>query len=383
MESQPIKNVRRSCTAKVQTVAREHGVTPLGMVPYSTAQFFEDIRKPLIRSSPLGCLDDCPRKFLYTYKLGIQTRKYESPLVLGQMVHSILEGLFLGFTEEEALNASALQMKKEFDRLTEATGPDGFIGLEDAGVMLKQLDEDFHKARAMALIFWRSVPFDPSKWEILKAPDGTRMAEVLLETKYPGLSVPLLTPTDLALVKKETGGVWIVDYKTTGMDAKVRAIPTKFSGQLQLYRIGLQAHLDEWGRGEKVEGSLHAIIQKPGIKYCPRTKDKAGFHSYITRLAEWYKAKEEKDPSNPPMILDPNTFEGPAMTQEFWGRLKQFCAASNATPSVDHFYRNDGACLRWNKACRYMPLCQSHPAMWPHLIRDHYEIRFREDEENA
>lgn len=381
MEAEPRKVWK--CTAKVQTVYQSHGVTPLGMVPKSTADFFTDIRRPPVRSTGLDLLDTCPRKFLYQCKLGINTRAYESPLVLGQMVHSILEGLFLGFTEEQALNASALHMQKEFDRLTQAADPAGMIAGEDVASMLKQLDEDYHKARAMALVFWRDHPFDSSKWEILQAPDGTRMAEVLLEVKYPGLSVPLRSPCDLVLVNKETGGVWIVDFKTTSLNPRTYAIKTRFSAQLQLYRIVLQAHLESWDRGENVEGSWHAVLKKPTIKYCPKTKDKDGFNHYIGRVVKWYAEQREKDPKNPPTILDPNTFQRPVVTQEFMGRLKQFVKASWASPSIDHFYRCDKACLNFNKPCRYMQLCNSDPALWPHLIRDHYDIRFREDEETT
>jgi hypothetical protein len=306
---------------------------------------------------------------------------------MGTIVHKILQSLFMGETPEEALAVSERLLAKEQAKLIEDAGPDGFLSSGDAlEPTLKKLEEDYHKARATGLVFWQFVPFAKDEYEVLRTPDGTPMIEVLLEAEYPGLSRPIRTPCDLALVEKATGDIWIVDYKTTTFDPKKRAIPTKISAQLKLYRLALQSHLDAWaeegylgGRTQKVVGSIHAIIKKPGIKFC---KKDANFAAYIERLVQWYKDKDAADPDNPPLILDPNRFTGPLMTRELWGRLKQYCKACQASPNVDHFYRaGEAACLQYNKICPYMKLCNSDPAMWPELIEQRYRIGFREDEE--
>jgi len=197
------------------------------------------------------------------------------------------------------------------------------------------------------------------------------------------------TPCDLALLNKETGEVWIVDFKTTSFDPRIRCIPTRISPQLALYRFCLQAHLDAWAEqglmpARKVVGSIHAVIKKPTIKYCPDTKDKGGFHCYIERLIQWYKDAEAKDPNNPPVVRDPNRFARGPMTREFWGRLQHYCKLAMSEPNFDTFYRaGEGACLKYNRLCPYMLLCNSAPAMWPDIIRTHYDIRFREDEEET
>ncbi len=374
------------CQSGMSVAAVNHHKMGEG-VPESTVKFFTDIRRPLIRSSPLATLEHCPRKFLYEYKLGIKTRRYESALTMGTIVHKVLEALFTGQQPTEALSVCERLLAKEQQRLVDDAGTDGFLSTgEPLDVVLKKLNEDYQKARATGLVFWQFIPFDATEWEVLKDPNGVPMIEVILECEYPGLSRPLRCPCDLALLHKETGEVWIVDYKTTSFDPKKRAIPTKIGVQMKLYRLVLQTHLDSWSDEglapkQKVAGSLHAIIKKPGIKYC---KKDANFEAFIERLVQWYKDKDEADPENPPLILDPNRFSGPLMTTELWGRLKQYCKAATARPNIHHFYRaGESACLQYNRVCPFMKLCNSEPSMWPDLIQMGYQINFREDAEDA
>ena len=375
-------------TVKARSVRQVHEGTKMGWsVPQSTADFFQDVRKPLIRSSPLQCLDHCPRRFLYEYKLGIRARRYESALTMGTIVHKVLQALFLGETPQDALEVCQRLLAKEQQKLIDQTGADGFLPTGEAlEPALKKIEEDYHKARATGLAFWTCVPFEQDKYEVLRTPGGDPVVELLLETEYPGLSRPFRTPCDLALVEVGTHNVWIVDYKTTSFDPKKRAIPTKISAQLAIYRLSLQSHLDAWHEQDPknfpqytVVGSLHAVIKKPGIKFC---KKDANFEAYIDRLVQWYKDADAKDPDNPPLVLDPNRFSKKLMTEELWGRLKQYCKACQAAPNVDHFYRvGESACLQYNRVCAFMPLCNSDPAMWPDLIEQRYEVSFREDDE--
>ena len=374
------------CRSGMSATQVDRGPAMGTKVPKSTVKFFKDVRKPLIRSSPLACLEHCPRKFLYEYKLGIKTRRYESALTMGTIVHKILEALFTGQKPTEALTVCERLLAKEKERLIEDSGTDGFLTTGEAlDPILKKLDEDYQKARATGLVFWQFVPFDSTEWEVLRDPDNTPMIEVILECEYPGLSRPFRCPCDLVLLHKPTGEVWIIDYKTTSFDPKVRAVPTQIGVQMKLYRLVLQTHLDSWfeaGLAPKrtVVGSMHAIIKKPGIKFCKKDAD---FNAYIDRLVQWYKDKDETDPDNPPLILDPNKFKGPLMTRELWGRLKQYCMAANAVPNVDHFYRaGESACMQYNKICPFMKMCKSDPVMWPDLVEQAFQINFREDAED-
>jgi hypothetical protein len=321
---------------------------------------------------------------MYVSRLGISPKVVERPLSMGSILHVMLSALFQGCSEPEALAVAETAVRVNQDQLLGWADPAGFLpDGQDLKAALENLDEDYHKARAMALVFWREKAFDTTKWEVLQAPDGTPMVEVILSVQVKGLPLPIRATCDLALVNKQSGEVWIVDFKSTSFDPMKRAQPTRFSPQLALYRIALQLALDSWNpTGRVVAGSFHAIIQKPGIKYCPTTKDKGGFGDYITRLVQWYKEKEAKDPNHPPMILDPNRFSKPLMTEEFWRRLVAYCQAATVEPTPSLFHRaGEGACFKYNRVCPFMALCVSDESMWPGLIRDYYTIRFREDEE--
>lgn len=379
----------------------------LNVLPETTREFFKDVRVPPIRSTPLATLDECPRKFLYQAKLGLRAKTLERPLSVGTFVHLTLAGLFMGKSEEEALAYSEAALEKNESDLMGWADPAGFLpDGSDLKSTLQGLHEDYYKARAMALVFWRFRPFDASKWEVLLDPDGQPMVERHLDHELPTLGMsedpkhPLPFPVvrttcDLALVKKETGEVWIVDFKTTSFDARKRSESTGFSPQLALYRLGLQMELDKWAAkavdkcaspatfvAPRVVGSFHAIIQKPTIKYCPHSKDKRGFQAYVARLVQWYKDKEEADPNHPPLLLDSTLFPNALMTQELWGRLERYVDAAGHDFDLDYFYRaGESACFKFNRVCPFMALCNSTPALWPEIVRNRFVVSFREDEE--
>lgn len=355
-----------------------------------------ETRQPPIRSTPLATLDECPRKFLYVNRWGISPKTLDKALSLGSFLHLTLSSLFQGQSEEEALSVTETSMKEYQNLLLSWADPAGFLpNGQDVKKALEDLDEQYHKARAMAIVFWRFNAFDSSRWSVLNDPEGRPMVERIIEVKVKGLTQPIRATCDLALVDKKTGEVWIVDFKTTKFDARKRSMPTRFSPQVALYRIALQLLLDHWNEEETkrpnfkgsnrqfVAGSFHAIIQTAGIKYCPRTKDKEeGFPGYIKRLVKWYQDKRAEDPDNPPMLLDPNRFGGPLLTREFWRRLVNYCAAATHSPDPAVFHRaGEGACFKYNRVCPFMTLCVSDQPMWPGLIEQYYTIRFREDEE--
>jgi len=358
-------------------------------VPKSLEEFFTDIRVSPIRSTAISTFEHCPRKFLYREKLGIKPKGYSSALSMGGVFHKVLQAMFMGQPPEEALDAAQPLITKTVCEIRGQADEVGMVGNQDAESLVKKTEEDYHKARAMAWAFMQFNPFNWDEWEILTHPDGTPMVECLLATNVPGISVPLVAPCDLALVNKDTREVWIVDHKTTSMNTRDRANSVRISAQMSLYRLVLQCHLDAWVReGEEpkreVVGSIHNIVKKPTIKYCPSTKDKGGFQSYLDRLLAWYKEKHTADPKNSPIFQSQTRFSEPALTEEVYLRLRQMARASRACPDIHRFYRaGDYACLNFNSVCPYSCLCSSAPTMWPGLVRDRFQISFREDEEEG
>lgn len=364
-------------------------------VPKSLEEALTDVRVPPIRSSAISTFEGCPRKFLYRERLGLKPKGYSSALSIGQVFHRVLQAMFTGQPPEEALDAASAMAQKTACEIRGQADEVGMVGNHDAESLVKKAEEDYHKARAMAWAFMQFAPFDWSEWEILTHPDGTPMVECLLSATIPGISVPLVAPCDLALVNKDTREVWIVDHKTTSMNTRDRANSVRISAQMSLYRLVLQCHLDAWARtGEQgvplyreepqreVVGSIHNIVKKPGIKYCPLTKDKEGFPHYLDRLLTWYKETHAADPKNSPIFQSQTRFSEPVLPDEVYLRLRQMARASRAAPDIHRFYRaGDYACLNFNSVCPFLCLCSSAPAMWPGLIRDRFQISFREDEE--
>lgn len=354
--------------------------------PRSLDEFFKDVRISPIRSSGIKEFEHCPRKFLYTYKLGIKPRTYQPALHIGNVLHLVLQSLFMGKSQTEALDAAKQYFHRYCNQLLSDADEAGFTpqGKSIEGVV-KSAEEDYHKARAMAVAFMSFKPFDWKKWHILYTPDGTPCVELLLEAKVKGVSVPIIAPCDLALVKVGTREVWIVDHKTTSIDTLARAKSIKISPQVALYRLVLQCHLDQWGeqskehKGLRVCGSIHNIIKKPTIKYCKKDKS---FEDYINRVTEWYKEKHKDDPSHSPILQPETCFTEPTMTKELYLRLRQQARASRAAPDLDRFYRaGDYACHQFNTVCPFIDLCDSDPVMWPDIIRTRFDIKFREDED--
>jgi hypothetical protein len=344
-----------------------------------------------IRSSSISTLEECPRKFLYRDRLGIKPTGYQSAFSIGTMFHKALQSYFTGGSAADRaalLDRLSLDQTNSLIALANPVGllPDG----SDVLTVSREIDDDRHKALAMAETFIQFHPFDLDKWDVLRTPYGDPVVELILETRVEGLTQPIRSPCDLALIKKGTNEVWIVDHKTTSMSPKVRAAALQISTQAKLYRLVLQSNLDLWYSGGtvgdgwvgpplQVMGSIHNIIKKPTIKYCPDTKDKGGFHKYVERMQEWYKANDDT------MIQAFTRLSGPVLDDELLTRLLRVDVGSSwMEPSLDKFYRaGDYVCHTFNRPCPYLPLCTSAPVQWPDLVRSQYVVEFREDAEES
>lgn len=375
---------------KSLTLHNSQGRRSLGeLCPKTTEEFFSDLRDPPIRSSSIDMFDLCPRRFLYRCRMGISGKGYNRALTLGSFYHELLQALFIGASFSKAREAAGQKWDTNIQLLLEEAGEAGFLpGGTPIEKALSQMEEDFHKAVAMAGIFWEQNPFTPDDWEVLRDPDGNPMIEAQIKNKIPDIPSPIWSPLDLCLIRRGTTEVYVVDHKTTSLPPALRAKTNRLCPQIQLYRLNLQTALDRWHTASEdypyytVVGSIHNIIQKPGIKFCPATKDKAGFNSYLDRVRKWFVEKEEN--GTPGILQSIVKFTGPVLTEEFKGRLKQMSKACTCDPNLDAFYRvGEKACTTFNSVCPFLLLCVADPVMWPGLVRDNYRISFREDEEES
>lgn len=346
---------------------------------------FTDVRKPPIRSTPIATFEKCPRKFLYQDKLGLVLKgEYADGLHRGIVFHKVQQALFTGLTQEEALASVATDFRKLCTlAMSEASisgyMPDG-TSVEDR---LVEMETNYNKARAMSIAFMTFKPFDMSKWEVLTTPEGTLCVELLLETKIPGIPVPIVAPCDLALRKIGTNEVWIVDYKTTSTNAKAKAQALRISAQIKLYRLVLQSHLNDWAKINDypeltVAGSIHSVVQTTTIKFC--RKDPT-FDDYIKRVHTWYQEKHDADPDNSPMQQLETYFDEPVLGRELYLRLQQQSRASCSDPCLDRFYKaGDYACTDFFRVCQFADLCASSLAAWPDIVARRFKIAHREDQ---
>lgn len=354
--------------------------------PKCLDEFFKEVRISPIRSSAIKTFEHCPRKFLYESKLGISPRTYQPALHIGTVFHLVLQSLFMGKPQPEALEAARQYFHTFCNKLLGLADETGFLPSgKSIQNIIKEANEDYDKARAMAFAFMSFKPFNWDKWELLYTPDDAPCVELLLEAKVKGIPVPIIAPCDLALVKKGTKEVWIVDHKTTSVDTLARSKSTKISPQIALYRLVLQCHIDAWAeesekyKGFRVVGSIHNIVKKPTIKFCKKDKN---FQAYIERIIEWYKEKHKADPEHSPILQPETYFQDPVLSKELYMRLRQQARASRAAPDLDRFYRaGDYACHEFNSVCPFIDLCDSAPVMWPDIVRTRFDIKFREDDE--
>ena len=364
-------------------VGREPNSVMGPTVPYDTVEFFKEAGGPVVpplRSSFIEDTERCPRFTLYRNRLGIQTTGYAGALSTGKLLHHGMKLRYQGRSLEEQVAAVRRASEACAMELTRAADAAGFLpNGGDLGGTLADMNEDTDKVVAiLSLPYWDDL-LNWDDYEIVVLPDGTPMIELLIEVKAQGFSTPIVVQPDLVVRHKNTGEIYIVDYKTCSIRTKLRAEAARLSVQMLLYRFGVQTFLDGVLPGSKVVGAFHILIRKPTIKYCPNTKDKGGFQSYVKRVQEWY-AEADAAGENP-LLRTRDLFSGPLMPVELYVRLRAAHKAATAKADPNTFYKAGGqACLKYNSVCPYMRLCNTDPVNWPATVTQFYQIRFTRDE---
>lgn len=245
-------------------------------------------RGPL-HSTGVKDFQKCARYSFFKNTLGLHRKgSYAGALRVGEVFHQAMEHLVLGLSQEKILKMAALEFESWFRNFKDQeVGPSGVM---PDGSSLESFEEkclvDFWKAIALAFGFWNKYPLDTEKWEVLSTEQ-----QVLL--KLQGVGRPISTKPDLIVRNKKNGEVWAWDYKTTSSkDLILETQAYCFDVQPYLLRFGLAVLYPE----EKITGITHCLARKPTIKYCPKTKDKEGPSSYISRVEKWIDDEEKGQP---------------------------------------------------------------------------------------
>lgn len=345
-----------------------------------------EVREPPIRSSSLDVLASCPRKFMWSSRLGLKRRgQYVPSLEVGTMVHAIIAGVLKGGDLEKVV---ADLKEKEHAALREHAAKGGLPTQLAVEVTARQQVDDRAKATMIASIFLTQyscsilAPFDPIS--------GLSEVPLEAETRY-GL---LRGRLDLVLQSKDQGEYWVTDFKTLDASRSTldRAAQVRFEPQPWIYRHLLQAYL---GPTARVAGCVHIIIQKPNLKFC-RTDTAAGraqnrdpFQSYLDRCRVNFYAKRfaafaagEKG-ACPPILVRTQSMAGQPDPEWLSARLEAYEMWSTVDVDSALFYPVHSSCFHFNRRCQFFDLCMSDPGAWGSEIAQKYVTSFREDEEDA
>lgn len=262
--------------------ATMYGKSPLAKMYPKTWEKY----RPPIHSSSVRDFFKCPRYFFWKYRVGACRKgTYTPALHFGQVFHKAIELAYKGL-DPDARRRELLKygVKWCVDNLNPLANKMGLLpngkSLADA---TSRVTEDTEKAIATAEVFLTKYPVDLERWEVLATEE-----KILAKVAYS--KQPLIGTLDLVLRDRKTGRIWILDYKTTSKAPQIVADGVPLDIQPTVYRLLAMARWPD----SVIAGFIHAIVLKPGIKYCPDTKDKEGWPAYIKRLTEWYGTKEEE-----------------------------------------------------------------------------------------
>jgi hypothetical protein len=226
----------------------------------------------------------------------------------------------------------------------------------------------YHKAEAVANLFWARYPRNEEKWRMIAK-------EVKIED---GSLRGIVDVVDLDEKHQKT---WIRDYKTTGKSLAGILTGYQYGAQLRVYRMLADAWCGQNGYPSPMGFILDAVAM-PGIKMC-RTDEKNAKKwdcsvedAYLQRIKEWYEEKGKQV-----MVSTAMPFLEPVMPTELDDAIETIVDLSTTPPDPQNFPRDitGSYCMAWDKPCLYAPLCESSPSVWPAIIEEKYTVWEEED----
>lgn len=278
---------------------------------------------PLLTQSEVRCYRRCPREWSYAYGQQLRAARVDPALSFGSILHRALEAWW---STRGSLAAALVPLDDLADPFVRAQGEAMVTAYH--GRWIDHLDG----------------------WEVLG-----------LEVPFEG---PLVNPTTgeasrtwrLAgqldgLVRDSGGSVWILEHKTTSEDI------TPGSAYWQRLRLDTQVAVYHQGArflGHEPVGVLYDVLRKPALRpyepgqrrrtaetpeeYRDRLLDALGIDAarYLQRGGVVLLAGDERE-----MGLD----------------LWQSAQSLRDTQRLGRYARNGDACMRFGRACDYLPLC--------------------------
>jgi len=335
-----------------------------------------NVGSPPVRSSSVRQFRRCKRAFMFHDRLGLIPRgAYSSALFIGRVFHALLEAFYQGGAVANFGTMTARRIDGALNRIKKDADPSGLLPDGRAFIeVAEEVRKDAQLACAMAVELAYRIPRE----QLLNAHDIVSVEQVY-SVRIPGISAPLVVQPDLVLRHRATGALWIPDHKTTSHSPSMRAMSLPFEFQPRYYKYVVWAWHQARGEPVTIGGCLHNIIRKPTIHVNKRRGEV--FEQYIQRVHEWYDEKNRLNPTDPPISISSVPHVGPILTEDLLATIHQVALASRARLDLARFTDNDQACLDWNRACPYLPLCRA-AAMnrvrdWPTIIRRDSRQDFR------
>ncbi len=336
--------------------------------------------RPYIHSTNMKTRQECERRFFFGERLGLRhAGEHVASFHRGTVFHMAAACLLDGQPQDQVIRAIYAFAKL---RCTELKASADQFGILKDGMpwekAAEQLMEGAEKALAMALIFLKKYPPNLQRYEVLGV-------EVPVVFKLKGVPRPIKATLDVVLRERKTGWIVFEDHKTTSKPPIDLAHALKFDFQPLLYRLAAMAKYPT----VPIKGCVHNIIKVPSIKYCPSTKDKAGYQHYIGRVEDWFTEQEARydagDLNANPLIRSSIRFSRTNLPADFLEQIKRTSRLANCKPLLARFPRcgNNYVCTggAFGTPCAYLSLCATdNLEEWRQQLQSGYFIQRHRDQ---
>lgn len=301
---------------------------------------------PLLTQSELRSFRRCPREWAYAYGQQLRAARVDPALTFGSVVHRALEAWW-------------------------ASGGD----LSSALAHLADLHDPYSRAQADAMltaysVYWRGA-LDDLEVIGLEVPFEAPLVNPL--TGEHSRTWRLAGQLDGLVRERATGRVWILEHKTTSDDITPGAPywqRLRLDAQVAIYHHGARA------LGYEPSGVLYDVLRKPSLRPLEpgqRRKSPETPDEFRGRLLIQLEVDTARFLQRQEVVLLASDEQEAAL--DTW----QSAQSLRDTQRLGRFARNGDACMRWGRACDYLPLClgtaQPDDARYRKASAKHEELR--------
>jgi len=333
---------------------------------------------PSVHQSHMACLWQCPRRYMFRYRLGLRLRfrLLEAPEV-GTAFHKMLEILYKGGTMESAYEATVAQAGAKCVKIRKEAEPLNMLDVADG--MCERAMMATERGIVMARIFWE-VPkhrLDPEWYTVVGTEIGLHHIP-MRNIKHRGSGT-----IDLLWYSARLKGLFIWDHKTVkaGDNLDEYSMTLSYNFQARWYRVLLDEALKQGILDDEVRdpqtGKTHSLSDLPIVGFILSCMVKPGFthkewqtdEQYLKEMEDFYAGR--KGPTINKKGKSPFKLDGtPKKGYDEEGYLLDEEGARKEYTLWDHSEKADV----WAKSPPYkQALCRFNEAPWnpevEHLAR--------------